>query len=201
MKKRAQGVRYAEEERETQETRVRVVLDLDGERKPSIETGIGFLDHVLDLMVFHGGFDCGISAEGDLHVDDHHTVEDVGICFGRALRSALGDAEGISRYGSECVPMDEALVMVCVDVSGRAYLAFDVPFTHERIGDLNTDCIEEFFRAVANNAGVTIHVRTFAGKNNHHLCEATFKAFGRALRKAVARTDATGVPSTKGSLG
>lgn len=200
MKRRAPGVRYAEEERETQETRVRVVLDLDGERKPSIETGIGFFDHMLDLMVFHGGFDCGISAEGDLHVDDHHTVEDVGICFGRALRSALGDAEGINRYGSECVPMDEALVMVCVDVSGRPFLSFDVPFTHERLGDLNTDCVEEFFRAVANSAGITIHTRTFSGRNNHHLCEATFKAFGRALRTAVARTGAAGVPSTKGSI-
>jgi imidazoleglycerol-phosphate dehydratase len=200
MKKRASGVRYAEEERETSEVRVRVVLDLDGECKPSISTGIGFFDHMLELMVFHGGFDCGISAEGDLHVDDHHTVEDVGICFGKAVRSALGAFESISRYGSEVVPMDDALVLVAMDVSGRPYLSFQVEFTHEKIGDLSTDSVEEFFRAFCNHAGATVHIQALAGRNNHHLCEATFKAFGRALRKAVARSDAPGVPSTKGLI-
>jgi imidazoleglycerol-phosphate dehydratase len=200
LSKETPGVRYAEQERETEETRVRVVVDLDGARRATVDTGIGFFDHMLTQFAFHGGFDLGVSAEGDLHVDDHHTVEDVGICLGGAIRQALGDAEGINRFGSEHAPTDDALVRVVADVSGRPFLEYGLEFDVERIGGLSTENIAEFFRAVVNHSGITLHVHKLAGTNNHHVCEAAFKAFGRALRKAVTRVDSHGAPSTKGVI-
>lgn len=197
MAKNAPGVRYAEVERETNETTVRVVLDLDGGTRQDIETGIGFFDHMLTLMAFHGQFDLGVHAEGDLNVDDHHTVEDVGIVFGKALREALGD-DAIVRYGSNHTAMDDALVLAAVDFSGRSHVTFNVEFGREKLGELSTECVHEFFNAVARKAGLTIHVHQVAGSNAHHVCEAVFKGFGRALREATQRSERRGSTSTKG---
>lgn len=198
MSKETPGVRYAEQERETEFTRVRVVLDLDGERRATVDTGIGFLDHMLAAFAFHGCFDIGVTCEGDIHVDDHHTVEDLGICLGRAIRQALGDGLGINRYGMEYTPMDDALSRVVVDVSGRPYLNWQVDFGVERIGGLASENIQEFFRSIVNHAGITLHVHQLAGHNSHHLAECIFKCFGRALRKAVAKYDNKSTPSAKG---
>jgi len=200
VSKEAPGVRYAEVERETQDTRVRVVIDLDGARRATVDTGIGFFDHMLTQLAFHGSFDLGVSAEGDLHVDEHHTVEDVGICLGRAIRQALGDGIGINRYGSEIVPMDEALIRVAIDVSGRPHLVFAFDWNVDRLGGLGTQNIAEFFRATVNHGGMTVHAHKLEGTNDHHVCEALFKAFGRALRKATAKVDQHGTPSAKGII-
>lgn len=202
MSKTSKSIRYGEVERETHETKISVVLDLDGGSRRDIATGIGFLDHMLELFAFHGEIDLGVKAEGDLGVDDHHTVEDVGITLGMAVAKAIGDKKGIVRYGHSYVPLDEALSRVVIDFSGRPGLEFHVPFTRARVGNFDVDLTIEFFRGFVNHAGVTLHIDNLRGINAHHQCETVFKAFGRALRMAVEIDPrAAGVvPSTKGSL-
>lgn len=200
MSKGAPGVRYAEVERETKETRVRVVVDLDGGTHRDIRTGIGFLDHMMELMAFHGCFDVGIVADGDLTVDDHHTAEDVGIVLGMALREALEDSASIERYAHSLLPMDESLVMVAVDISGRGALYYEADFKREKIGDLSTENIREFFGALARHAGISLHIRVVTGSNEHHIAEAMFKGFGRALGQAVRKSERVGSTSTKGKI-
>ena len=193
--------RTAVYERKTKETEIRAELFLDGTGDCSMETGIGFFNHMLEGFARHGFFDLKLSVQGDLAVDCHHTVEDIGIVLGNAIRIALGDKKGIRRYGSCILPMDETLVLCAVDLSGRPYLAFDDAFTAERLGALDTEMIREFFYAVSYTAGMNLHLKVLSGKNNHHMAEAMFKAFARALAEAVsldARID--GVLSTKGSL-
>jgi imidazoleglycerol-phosphate dehydratase len=185
MSKDAPGVRYAEVEKERGESVVRVVLDLDGEQQASVKTGVGFFDHLLELFAFHGRFDLGISTEGDTPIDDHVTVKDVGVCIGQAIRQAVGEGDRIDRYGSVHAPIDEALALVVVDVSGRPVTVFECEFSVEKLGDLSTEAIEEFFKTVALEAQITIHIHQLAGRNNHHVAESIFMAFGRALRKAV----------------
>lgn len=193
--------RMAEIQRQTAETEIRVRLDLDGTGSYRVDTGVGFMDHMLCLWARHGAFDLELTARGDLNVDGHHTVEDAGICLGRALKEALGDKQGIVRYGHALIPMDEALVLVAVDLSGRSYVAFDVSLPAARVGDFDTELVEEFLRALASNGDFTLHVRLLAGRNTHHIIEAIFKALGRALRTAVALDPrGHGVPSTKGVL-
>lgn len=201
MSKGAPGVRFAEIDRETKETRVNVVLDLDGGTKQDIDTGIGFFNHMLTLLAFHGMLDLGVKAEGDLHVDDHHTVEDVGIVLGRALRQSLVESEPVVRYGSNHTPMEDALVLVALDISGRGSLYYDLQFNREKIGDLSTECIREFFHAFATNAGINLHIRQISGTNAHHLCEAAFKGVGRALHQATRKSERRQVGSTKGKIG
>lgn len=186
--------------RETSETRVVLTLDLDGEGRCENATGVPFFDHMLDAIGRHGLLDLAVEAVGDLAVDAHHTVEDVGICFGQALAEALGDKRGIRRYGSATVPMDEAAVSCALDISGRPYLLYDVQVPIEIIGTFDTTLAEEFFRAVANNAGLTLHLRSLSGTNAHHVIEAAAKALAVALRDAVAIDARAGLPSTKGSL-
>jgi len=189
VSKDAPGVRYAEVELETRGTTMRVVLDLDGAQQATAETGVEYFDYLLGIFAFHGCLDLGVSIDGGLHVDEHHTIEDVGMCLGQAIRQALGDGAGIDRFGTEHAPLDEALARVSIDISGRPFLAYDAQFSAERIGEMSTEAIEEFFRAVANHAEVTIHVKQVAGKNNHHIAEAIFMAFGRALRRSVHRLE------------
>ncbi len=193
--------RAAQIERQTAETRVSLRLGLDGTGRAEVSTGVGFLDHMLTHVAVHGLFDLTVEARGDLHVDAHHTVEDVGICLGRALSEALGDRAGLVRFGEACVPMDEALAQVVVDVSGRAHLSYDDAIPPGKVGDIDTELFREFFEGLARSAGITLHVRVLAGRNSHHKVEAVFKAFGRAL-DAATRQDPrrSGVPSTKGSL-
>ncbi len=193
--------RKAEIKRKTAETDIFLSLDLDGNGESKIQTGIGFLDHMLTLFSRHGLFNIEIKAEGDLHVDAHHTVEDIGIVLGQAIKQTLGEKRSIKRYGISHVPMDEALAMVALDLSGRSFLVMDAIFTSEKVGDMQTELVEEFFRAVSNNAGINLHIKVFYGSNNHHIAEAIFKAFGRALDEA-AGIDARiqGIMSTKGSL-
>lgn len=193
--------RTAELSRKTAETDIILKLNLDGEGKSAIDTGIGFLDHMLTLFSRHGLIDLEIKAQGDLQVDAHHTVEDIGIVLGQALKQALGDKNSIKRYGTSHVPMDEALAMVCVDLGGRPYLVCNVEYTNERVGDMETELVEEFFRAVSVNAAMNVHINVLYGSNNHHIVEAVFKAFGRALDQAI-RSDSRikGVMSTKGLL-
>lgn len=198
MSKTAQGVRYAELDRETSETHIQVVLDLDGGTRRDILTGIGFFDHMLELFAFHGQVDIGIGAEGDLEVDDHHTVEDTGIVLGKAIREALAAGDAIIRYGSSYLPMDEALVLVAMDVSGRGQLHWDVEFKREKIGDLSTENVREFFRALTAHSGITLHVRKITGDNDHHICEAIFKGFGVALNQATRVSERRNSNSTKG---
>ncbi len=189
-------------ERQTAETTVRLALDLDAP-SPTYDhrTGVGFLDHMLDLFARHGRFGLTVEAQGDLHVDDHHTVEDVGICLGRALDQALGDKAYVTRYGAATVPMDEALARAVVDLSGRSFLVFQARFDRERVGDLSTELVEHFFWSVAEHARLTLHLDVLRGKNDHHRIEALFKAFARALRQAVDRDGAGDrMPSTKGAL-
>lgn len=199
MSKSSSGVRYAELYRETSETRIQVVLDLDGGTRQDISTGIGFFDHMLTQLAFHGHIDLGLSAEGDLEIDDHHTAEDVGILFGQAFRQALENDRGIVRYGDNVTPMDEALVMVAFDVSGRAGLYYDVAFKRERIGDLATENIREFLRAFSSHANVTLHIRQLAGENDHHIAEAIFKGLGRAIHVAIEPSEKRTTSSTKGT--
>lgn len=193
--------RTAEIERVTSETSIALSLHLDGDGASEIQTGVGFFDHMLTHVARHGLLALRVAAEGDLHIDDHHTVEDVGIVLGQALRQAVGDKSGLARYGDATVPMDEALVLCALDFSGRGQAYVDLAFSDTRIGGFATELVEEFFHAVARNAGLTLHVRRIAGTNAHHVSEAAFKAFGRALRAAVALDPrVTGIPSTKGSL-
>ena len=185
--------------RKTNETAVELCLSLDGEGKSEIETGIGFFDHMLTLFARHGGFDLEIHCDGDLFVDAHHSIEDIGIVLGDAIKEALGDKNGIRRYGSALIPMDETLAEAVLDLSGRSYLVFNAEFTAERIGEFPTEMTKEFFRAVADRAGMTLHINLRYGKNNHHMAEGIFKAFGHALKDAVA-IDGGGILSTKGVL-
>ena len=194
--------RRAEISRETSETAITVALGLDGEGRADIATGIGFLDHMLTALARHGLFDLTVRAKGDLHIDFHHTTEDVGIVIGQCLRQALGDKRGIRRYGAAVIPMDEALAEAAVDISGRPFLAWSVTFAQPKIGEMDTELFEEFFRALAFNAGITLHVTQKAGTNAHHVAEACFKALARALREAVEPDPraASAIPSTKGVL-
>jgi imidazoleglycerol-phosphate dehydratase len=192
--------RMGEIERSTKETEIRLRLDLDG-GEARIATGIGFLDHMLELLARHGRLGLELDAKGDLETGAHHTTEDVGICLGQAIDQALGDRAGIRRYGSALVPMDEALAEAAIDVSGRPLTAFDAKLPDVAIAGFEAELTEEFFRAVANNAKLTLHIWVRSGSNAHHMVEATFKAFARALREAVSvDPDERGVPSTKGSL-
>jgi len=192
--------RRARVERDTKETKIVVDLSLDGSGETDVATGVPFFDHLLDQLGRHSGFDLRVEAKGDVEADDHHTVEDVGLALGDALKQALGDKAGIERYGSVVVPMEEALVQVALDLSGRPFLARDVPIAAERIGDYDPHHTNEFLRALTNTAGITLHVRLLDGADPHHIAEGEFKALARALRAACARTGAGGVPSTKGVL-
>ncbi|MBI1208081.1 MAG: imidazoleglycerol-phosphate dehydratase HisB [Azospirillum sp.] len=195
--------RRAEIERATKETRIRIALDLDGTGVYDVKTGIGFLDHMLEQLARHGLIDLTVRAEGDLHIDGHHTTEDTGIAIGQAVALALGDRRGIVRYGHAYVPMDETLSRVALDFSGRPYLIWKVEFTRDRLGDLDTELFREWFQAFAQAGGLTLHVETLYGLNNHHIVESCFKALARALRTAVAIDPRTAgsIPSTKGTLG
>jgi imidazoleglycerol-phosphate dehydratase len=194
-------MRRADLDRKTKETSISLRLVLDGRGASRVATGLGFLDHMLDLLARHGGLGLTVKAKGDLHVDDHHLVEDVGIVLGQALKQALGKKEGIARYGWAAVPMDEALVMCAVDLAGRPCLAYGLELSAKRIKGFETDLVEEFFRALTNSAGMNVHLVQLAGRNTHHVIEAAFKAFARALGQAVAISGRErGVPSTKGVL-
>jgi imidazoleglycerol-phosphate dehydratase len=197
------STRSAERTRGTKETSVRVVLDLDGSGVTKISTGISFFDHMLDQLGRHGGFDLEVAATGDLAVDTHHTIEDVGIVLGEALAEALGDKAGVARFASRVIPLDEAAVEVALDLSGRPFLLYDIVFAPDTPGlgspAFDPQLVEEFLRALATSAGLTLHVRYRSGRNVHHIVEATFKCLARCLRDAV-RVDGAGVPSTKGTL-
>lgn len=188
-------------DRQTAETKINAALVIDGTGKSKISTGIGFFDHMLILFTRHGLFDLELTVDGDLHIDGHHTVEDAAIVLGQAFAKALGDKSGIKRYGTAFVPMDEALIMVSLDISGRPFLAYDVEIPTERIGDFDSELTEEFLRALAVHAGLTLHVKMMAGKNSHHIVEGVFKALGRALDEATRKDERIiGVMSTKGML-
>ena len=195
-------MRTATINRKTAETDVSLTLALDGRGTAEVKTGCGFLDHMLTLLARHARFDLTVTCVGDTYVDDHHTVEDVGIVLGTALSEALGEKRGITRYGQSLLPMDETLVLVAADLSGRAYLGFDLPFPTEKIGSFDTELCKEFFTAFARCAAMTLHIRLMAGENSHHIAEAAFKGTGRALRAAVSIDPAAGdeIPSTKGAL-
>lgn len=185
--------------RKTNETDIQVMIDLDGTGETNVDTGIGFFDHMLNLFGFHGGFDLNVLAKGDLDVDDHHTIEDIGITFAQAFKQAIGDKKGIARYGSFRCCMDEALACVDLDISGRGYLVFNAEFNREMIGMMSTEMVKEFFYAFAINAGVTLHINLMYGENDHHKVEAIFKAFGHALKEAT-RIQSDTLLSTKGTL-
>ena len=194
-------MRRATVERKTNETDISVTIDLDGSGACDVETGVGFFDPMLSALGRHSLCDLTVRAKGDTWVDDHHTVEDVGIVIGQAIREALGDKRGIGRFGDAAIPMDEALVLAAIDVSGRGELFWDVDIAAEKVGTFDCELAREFFAGLARDAGITLHLRKLAGDNAHHIIEATFKACGRALRAAVeADARVTGVPSTKGSL-
>ena len=185
--------------RKTAETEIALVLDLDGTGKSEINTGVGFLDHMLTLFARHGRFDLCVCCKGDTQVDDHHSVEDIGICLGQALYEALGDKKGITRYGSMLLPMDEALILCALDISGRSYLVYDLAMPTEKIGTFDTQLVEEFFTAFAMNAKITLHIKQMAGSNSHHIAEGAFKGVARSLRQAVKIDEdcANEIPSTK----
>ena len=195
-------MRTAELNRKTTETDIAVRLDLDGNGNSEISTGCGFLDHMLTLFSKHGRFDLSVFCEGDVEVDFHHSAEDIGITLGTAFNEALGDRRGIRRYGEFTLPMDEALVQSVIDCSGRGFLSFDLEIPTEKVGDFDTELVEEFFIAFARNSGMTIHIRKISGKNSHHIIEGAFKAFARAFKKAVAVDPdfSDDIPSTKGVL-
>ncbi len=187
--------------RETRETDIRLELDLDGIGEANVNTGIGFFDHMLVLLCSHAGFDIQLEAAGDLEVDQHHTVEDVGLCLGKALKEALGDKKGIMRYGWVLLPMDEALSMIALDLSGRPHLSYHVDLPVRLIADFDPTCVKEFLQAMANEGALTLHVKSMGGENPHHILESVFKGLGRALRTAVSHdTLRRDVPSTKGIL-
>lgn len=192
-------MRISEIARTTKETGILCRLNLDGTGETAIETGIGFFDHMLQLFAFHGNFDLSLKADGDLQVDDHHTIEDCGIVLGQAFRNALDEKKGIARYGFFRCPMDEALAEVTLDISGRPYLVFNAGFSREKIGMMSTEMAEEFFRAFAVQSGITLHIGLLYGNNDHHCMEAIFKAFGHALSQAV-KAEGNRVPSSKGVL-
>ncbi len=196
-------MRKATVERKTNETDISLELCLDGAGiKPEINTGCGFFDHMLELFAVHGGFALKVSCVGDTKVDYHHSVEDIGICLGQAFKSAVGDCRGIARYGNMLLPMDESLVLCALDVSGRSYLAYSLDIPCEKIGDFDSELVEEFFLAFVRHAGITLHIKKLDGRNSHHIAEAAFKAFARALSAAVATLpeNADRVPSSKGVL-
>ena len=193
--------RRAEVRRKTKETAVVLKLNLDGSGKHSVVTGIPFFDHMLSLLAYHSRMDLSIKAKGDIGVDAHHTVEDVGICLGDGIRKALGEAKGIERYGATMIPMDETLVSIALDVSMRPYLVFQMKLRRSKIGTFDPELVEEFFKALCNHARMTLHINLLYGRNSHHMVEAVFKGFGRALREAVSIDErASQVPSTKGVL-
>lgn len=195
-------MRTAAISRTTAETEITLSLVLEGSGKTEIESGCGFLDHMLTLFGLHGSFDLILTCQGDTGVDYHHTVEDTGIILGRAFAQALGDCRGITRYGSFLLPMDEALVMTALDISGRAYLGYGLAIPTQKVGDFDTELVQEFLMAMSRNMGLTLHVRQMAGINSHHIIEAAFKGLGRALKQAVAIDEkhAGEIPSTKGTL-
>ncbi len=195
-------MRQADVSRNTLETRIHVAINLDGTGVAKLSTGVGFFDHMLDQIARHGMIDLEVAAKGDLHIDAHHTVEDIGITLGQALIQAAGDKKGLRRYGHAYVPLDEALSRVVIDLSGRPGLVFNVEFTRARIGDFDVDLIHEFFQGLVNHALITLHIDNLSGRNAHHQAETVFKAFGRALRMAIEHDPAAAgiIPSTKGSL-
>lgn len=195
-------MRTAEVIRNTAETKISLKLTLEGTGSSNIQTGCGFLDHMLTLFARHGRFDLDIACTGDTWVDDHHTAEDVGIALGQAFEKALGEKRGINRYGSQILPMDESLVLCAVDLSGRAYLGYELPIPSQKIGSFDTELVEEFWLGFVRNAQTTLHIRLLTGSNSHHIAEGAFKAAGRALREAVAVDSAFSddIPSTKGVL-
>jgi imidazoleglycerol-phosphate dehydratase len=199
MSKATPGVRYAEVERETRATRVQVVLDLDGGSRRDISTGIHFFDHMLSEMAFHGQMDVGVVAEGDLEVDDHHTAVDVGIVLGQAIAQALEANDNIVRFGSATVACEDALVLVAVDLVGQGNLYSDLTFERDRLGGLSGQSVNEFFRALAINSQMSLHIRKLAGYNDHHTCESAFKALGLAIRDAIERTDRRWSSASKGT--
>jgi len=192
--------RYAEVERETLETAVRIRLDLDGGGQSQLETGVPFLDHMLAQVARHGGLDLHVAARGDLAIDAHHTVEDIGITLGQALARAVGDKRGLTRYGHAYVPLDEALSRVVVDFSGRPGLEYHVTYPRARVGDFDVDLLREFLQGLVNHAQITLHIDNLRGRNAHHIAETVFKALGRALKMALTREAAAEIPSTKGQL-
>ena len=196
-------MRTATIKRKTKETDVEVEINLDGTGAATIATGIGFFDHMLDLLARHSRIDMTVKAKGDLHIDHHHTTEDVGIALGQAVKQALGDMKGITRYASLHMPMDETLTRVAIDISGRPFLVFKAEFARDKVGTFDTELVREWFQAFAINAGITLHVETLYGTNDHHISESCFKGLARALRAAVAIDPraAGEVPSTKGTLG
>lgn len=195
-------MRMADITRRTAETDITLKLNLDGTGESDIDTGVGFLDHMLTLFAAHGRFDLTVKCEGDTEVDDHHTVEDVGICLGQAFATALGDKRGICRYGQTILPMDEALILTAADLSGRAYLGYALEIPTEKVGTFDTELVKEFFLAFVRCAAVTLHIRQLAGENSHHIIEGTFKSVARTLRAAVAVDEKCrdAIPSTKGVL-
>ncbi len=195
-------MRVATVERKTKETEIFVSVDLDGKGDYDIDTGIGFLDHMLESFSKHSGIDLKVRAEGDLHIDMHHTTEDTGIVIGQAVAQALGDMSGICRFGSATIPMDETCTRAAVDVSGRPYLVWKVAFSHSKLGEMDTELFKEWFKAFAQHAGITLHVETLYGENNHHIVESSFKALARSLRQAmeVDERQEQAIPSTKGVL-
>ena len=193
--------RKAEVRRKTKETEISLKLDLDGMGRHSVRTGIPFFDHMLSLLAYHGSIDLSLRAKGDIGVDSHHTVEDVGICLGEGIRKALGEAKGIQRYGMAMIPMDETLGSVVLDLSMRPFLVFNMKLRRLKIGTFDLELVEEFFKALCNHGRISLHINLLYGKNSHHMVEAVFKGFGRALRGAASRDDRTfRVPSTKGIL-
>lgn len=192
-------MRTAKIDRKTKETDILVEFNIDGEEKIKIDTGIGFLDHMLNLMAFHGSFDLKLVCKGDLYIDDHHTVEDIGIALGEAFYKAIGDRKGIKRYGSIQIPMDEALGQVVVDISNRPYLVYNMDFKRERLGDMSCENFKEFFRAFAYNGGLTLHINLLYGENDHHKVESIFKALGRSLKEG-SQIVSDEIPSSKGLL-
>jgi imidazoleglycerol-phosphate dehydratase len=192
-------MRSSQQHRETKETKIELTLDVDGTGRSSASTGIPFFDHMLEQLGKHGGWDLRIEAEGDLEIDTHHTIEDVGIVLGTAFKEAVGDKAGVRRFASAVVPLDEALVQVALDLSGRPFLVYEVDPKSEWIGTFDPQLTEEFWRAFAFAAGITLHMRSLSGKNGHHIIEASFKSVARSLRDAV-KIEGTGVPSTKGAL-
>ena len=195
-------MRKSEIDRKTSETDIKLSLCLDGSGKADIDTGCGFLDHMLTLFAAHGRFDLGVKCVGDVKVDYHHSVEDIGICLGDAFKKAVGDCKGLKRYGNMLLPMDEALILCALDISGRAYLAYGLDIPNEKIGDFDSELVEEFFLGFTRHAGVTLHLKQLEGRNSHHIAEGAFKAFARALSEAVEIDGrcADSVPSTKGVL-